>query len=363
MDFKNIRTREDIFKYSITGSMILSIKDEITDEDRYLIERNMGSVWLPYTYGNDSVTRSVLQMPFYSFLLSYGDQGDIQGVKKYCSHRIDILNRDYNVYVGKLFISRYGKEDPISKIISRFIYDNTYYKIDAEGIIHYNTTRGERYRIKPGINDNIDLLSHYNPRRVIECANGDRILKTGFCYFYNCVPLACYEEYDDTITIMDIDGQYHELLIDNGIVVEGYENLSNEFRIQNDSIIDVYDIYRLLKLGIKANVLIRDYGFNYKVVGFLDTISTINVWQSNTCIVYKNSYINREIGIENGTIIIEEEDGTYCVDYMGKTIAYIYGGYINFDPIEYNTIMDLDGYAILVDSDDNISVKGQTLAF
>jgi len=353
MDFNNIRTREDIFNMGITASVLVSMSSQLTDMDRNNIRNNMGDIWIPYTYGKDSVTIEVLKMPFYSFLLSYGDQGDIQGVKKYCSHSIDILNRNYNIYIGQLFISRYGKDDPISKIISLFIYDRTYYKIHDD-IIHYNTTRGDRYKIIPRGYNSIENLSEYMPRRTIECVNGDIILKTGFCYFYNCVPLAYYEEYEDVIDIIDLDGNFHQLILDDGIVISGFEDLSSVFTIRNDSIMDVYDIYRLLKLGMNPNTLIRKYGFNYKVVGFLDTIDSIVVWQASTIVTYKDGHINVEIGNDRSTNIIEHRDNMYSIDYQGRTVAYMKDGYINFLPIEYNFPMDIDGYSIIIDDNDNL---------
>lgn len=361
MDFSSITSRDDIFKMGITASMLVSLSNTLTDEDRENIRINMGDIWIPYTHGEDSVTLDVLKMPFYNFLILYGDQGDIQGVKKYCSHNIDILNRDYNVLIGKMFISRYGADDPISKIVKLFIYDRTYYKIDDYGVIHYNTTRGERYKLIPRVDDSIKLISSYNPRRTRRCANGDIILKTGFAFFYNCVPLIYYEEYDDLIHIMDIDGTLHELLLDeNGIIMSGYEDLPMQYRLRNDSIMDVYDIYRLLKLGMKGDILIRDYGMNYRVIRFLESIDSIVVWQGHTIVTYKNGYINKDVGTDS---IIHFDEYSYSIDYDNRTIGYVYENFINFDPITYNEPMHINGYGVIINDEDNVQIIGKTLAY
>lgn len=362
MDIKKIKTRDDIFKYGITASMLISISNDITEDMRNHIQDHMGEIWLPYTYGRDSVTRDVIRMPFYNFLMLYGDQGDIQGVKKYCSHNIDILNRDYNIYVGELFINIYGKDDPISKIITMFIYDRTYYKID-NGVIYYNTSRGERYQITPRVKENIRINSQYIPRRTIQCSNGDIILKTGFCFFYNCVPLAYYEEYEDIIHIIDLDGNFHTLVFDeNDMIVSGFENLSAEFRIRNDSIMDVYDIYRLIKLGMDTRSLIRDYGFNYRVIALLDKIDRIEVWQAATFIIYKDGYVNMEAGMDSVSTRINNLDGSYSVDYDGRTAIFVYQDFINFIPIKYDSIMDIDGYAVKFNKNNFERIIGITYA-
>lgn len=361
MDFSLIVTRDDIFKYRITASFLISISSQITDEDREIIRNNMGEIWIPYTYGRDSVTSKVSKMPFYNFLMLYGDQGDIQGVKKYCSQHIDILNRTYNNYIGKLFISRYGTNDPISKVIKMFIYDNTQYKIE-DNIIYYNTTRGEKYVITPMVLDNVELISQYMPRRTIKCNNGDIILKTGFCFFYNCVPLGYYEEYPDSIDIIDTEGNFHNLILENGIVTSGYENLPAVFRVRNHSIMDVYDIYRLIKLGMNCNTLIRDYGFDYRVVSYLDTILGIEVCKSGFIIKYKNGTINTEIDMMDITTIIETDDGMYSITYKGKTVMYVFHDFVNFIPITYDKVMDIDGYAIIFERGQKGRILGKTYA-
>lgn len=361
MDFTTIISRDDIFKRGITASLIINIHEKLTDHDREAIENNMGSIWIPYTYGQDSVNIDVLTMPFYNFLMTYGDQGDIQGTKKYCSHNIDILNRDYNVLIGEMFISRYGKKDPISKIIQMFIYDVSYYNIDRDDVIHYNTIRGERYRILPKVDDSIQLLSHYKPRRTILCNNGDVILKTGFCFFYNCVPIIYYDDNEDGIDIKDINGDMHTLIVNNGIIISGYENLPSQYRIRNNSIMDVYDIYKLLKLGMNGDDLVRVYGFDYKVVYFLETITSIVVWKAGTIVTYSNGHVNYDIDAENVIQQDELDPTNMSIDYDGKTIAFTYQGYINFEPIKYNKIMDINGYGILIDDENNTSIVGSTL--
>lgn len=360
MDFTTIISRDDIFKRGITASLIIRLHAELTDEDRQNIENNMGSIWLPYTYGQDSVNMDVLSMPFYNFLMTYGDQGDIQGTKKYCSHNLEVLARDYNVLVGEMFISQYGKNDPISKLIAMFIYDVSYYKIDSDNVLHYNTTRGERYIIKPYSNYPIGLLSHYKPRRTLSCNNGDVILKTGLCFFYNCVPLILYDEYDGGAEIIDINGDMHTLIIDDGVVVLGYENLPQQYRIRNNSIMDVYDIYKLIKLGMNPDTLVRVYGFNYKVVYFLDSISSIEVWKASITIRYKNGHVNTDNESWNVVQQDENDPSNSSIDYNGKTIAFTYQGFINFIPIRYNKVMHINEYGITIDDDNNISILGYT---
>jgi len=353
MDFIRIRTRDDIFTQKITASLMISLSSTLTSNQKNIIKTNMGDVWYTYASGHDSVTTEVLHMGFYEFLTVYGIAGDIQGVKKYCSHHVDILLKDYNKHIGELFIRRYGESDPISQVLSNYIHDKTYIS-SKNGVYQYNTTRGERYVLD---HDGVSLVSKYRPRRWIECKNGDKILKSGYVFWYNCLPMTGIEYDIDKIYFKDFNDTEHILILDDdGIIVSGYENLPSLYKIQNHSVMDVYDIYRLLKLGVSPDILIRDINMDYRVINTIESILTIEVWNSYTRVIYKNG--NDNIQLEVASIDYGDEKHASILDYDGKSIIFSYNDLANFIPIRYNIPMILNGYMVEFVSDGDIIFSG-----